>query len=189
MDYAELHCHSHYSLLVGADAPDVLADRALDLGLTALAITDRNGLYGAVRFHAACLRAGIPPVVGAEVMMDDGAQLALLARTQDGYHNLCRLLSKAGLAGSKAHPQLSMAILEEHAGGLIAFSGGATGGIPRLIRRGDGPGARALARRLARLFGHEGFWIEIQRHFIEDDNAMVGALADLGSELGLRNTI
>ncbi|MDB5074582.1 MAG: polymerase subunit alpha, partial [Chloroflexi bacterium] len=128
---------------------------------------------------------GVSPIIGAEVTLDDGAHLVLLARTQDGYHNLCRLISKAGLAGSKAHPIFSMSLLEGHTEGLIALSGCVQGGVPRSILRGDGRGARALAARLARLFGHEGFWIEIQRHLVEGDNALVAALADLASELGL----
>ena len=185
MDYAELHCHSHYSLLDGASSPEVLAERALVLGLAALAITDHDGLYGVVRFDAACRNVGIPPVIGAEVTLDDGAHLVLLARTQEGYYNLCRLISKAGLAGAKNHPLLSMAMLEAHTEGLVALSACADGAVPRLLRQGDGKGARAMARRLARLYGHEGFWIEIQRHLIEGEGALVRSLADLASDLGL----
>jgi len=185
MSYAELHCHSHYSLLDGASAPDVLAGRAAELGLSALAITDHNGLYGVVRFHAACRKVGIRPVIGTEVTLDDASHLVLLARTQEGYHNLCRLLSKANLAGAKGRPLLSLPMLESHVEGLIALSGCAGGGVPRLLRQGDGRGARALAGKLATLFGHEGFWLEIQRHLIPGDNDLVAALAGLAAEMGL----
>src|SRR5664280_3260351 len=104
LKYAELHCHSHYSLLEGASAPDALVERAMLLGLSALAITDRDGLYGAVRFSLACAKAGLARVIGSEVTLDDGTRLVLLARTQEGYANLSRLISMANLAGGKRRP-------------------------------------------------------------------------------------
>ncbi len=185
MDYAELHCHSYYSLLDGASAPEALVERAVELGLAAVAITDHDGLYGAVRFSMACRKAGLPAVIGSEVTLDDGAHLVLLARTQEGYHNLSRLISKAGLAGSKRRPVLPLALVEQHAEGLIALSGCAKGGVPRLLSAGDGPGARALAARMARMFGADGFWLEIQRHLIGEDSALVAALAGLATEMGI----
>ena len=122
-DYAELHCHSHYSLLDGASSPEALVARAAALGMGTLALTDHNGLYGAVRFHGACHKAGLHPLIGAELTLQDGTHLGLLARTEEGYHNLCRLLSRGGLAGRKgatAHP--------------LRLAGGARRGADRLLR-------------------------------------------------------
>ena len=183
--YAELHCHSHFSLLDGASSPRALAKRAAELGLTALAITDHNGLHGVVRFDLACREAGVRPVLGAELTLEDGSHLLLLARVQAGYHNLSRLISLAGLAGRKRRPHLPFSVLERHTEGLIAFSGCPEGGVPRLLRAGDPEGARALAHRLGTLFGPEGFWIELQRHFIEGENALLAGLRNLANELGL----
>jgi error-prone DNA polymerase len=153
--------------------------------MPALAITDHDGLYGVVRFEAACREIGIHPVIGAELTLEDGTHLPLLARTQEGYSNLSRLISRAGLAGEKRRPRLAFSVLEAHAEGLIALSGCAKGGVPRLLQAGDPEGARTLARRLAVLFGPEGFWIELQRHFLPADNALLAGLRDLANVLGL----
>src|SRR4030088_2622523 len=107
--YVELHCHSNYSFLEGASHPDELVARARDLEMPALAITDRNGFYGAVKFFGAAQRAGIEPIVGTELTIDDGTRppkdrvynaqwgdrLLLLAEDKVGYMNLCRLISLA----------------------------------------------------------------------------------------------
>src|SRR5437660_2244327 len=107
--YAELHCHSNYSVCEGASHPEDLVARARDLEIPALAITDRNGLYGAVRFFKAAEMAGIQPIIGAELTIDDGSppprdrvdfdgwgdRLVLLAEDRTGYTNLCRLISSA----------------------------------------------------------------------------------------------
>jgi error-prone DNA polymerase len=185
LKYAELHCHSHYSLLEGASAPDTLVERAVLLGLSALAITDRDGLYGAVRFSLACAKSGMAPVIGSEVTLDDGTRLVLLARTQEGYANLSRLISKANLAGGKRRPLLPLTLLAGHAEGLIALSGGLDGGVARCLLAGDGAGARALAGHLALLFGHEGFWLEVQRHLLPGEGPLVAAMAGLADDMGI----
>jgi error-prone DNA polymerase len=153
--------------------------------MSALAITDHDGLYGVVRFEAACREVGLHPVIGSEVTLEDGTHLVLLAMTQEGYHNLSRLISQAGLAGEKRRPRLAFPVLEAHTEGLIALSGCAKGGVPRLLEAGDPEGACALARRLARAFGHEGFWIELQRHFLPEDGVLLTGLRDLANEAGI----
>jgi error-prone DNA polymerase len=176
-------------LLDGSSSPRALARRAAALGMPALAITDHDGLYGVVRFDAACREMGLRPIIGAELTLEDGTHLLLLARTQEGYHNLSRLISHAGLAGEKRRPRLAFSTLQSHTAGLIALSGCPAGGVPRLLRAGNAEGARALARRLAMLFGHEGFWIELQRHFLAEDNALLVGLRDLANELGLGQVV
>src|SRR5512135_2602969 len=99
--YCELHCHTHYSLLDGASPPEALLDRAAALGMPALAITDHDGLYGAVHFWRAARERGILPVIGAELTLAHGSHLTLLAETQEGYANLSRLISAGQLAGAK----------------------------------------------------------------------------------------
>jgi error-prone DNA polymerase len=103
--YAELHCHSYFSLLDGASSPEALVDRAVALGLHSLALTDHDSLAGAVRFWKAAQRAGLPAVIGAEVTLEDGAHITLLAETQAGYANLCRLItaSRQTTAGTKGN--------------------------------------------------------------------------------------
>jgi error-prone DNA polymerase len=95
--YAELHCHSYYSLLDASSSPEALVARAAELGLTALALTDHDSLAGAVRAWRAAQRAGLPLILGAEVTLEDGHHLTLLAETQAGYANLCRLITASRL--------------------------------------------------------------------------------------------
>jgi len=93
--YVELHAHSSHSLLDGVPAPEDLVAQAADYGMPALALTDHDGLYGAVRFVLAAREAGIKPILGAEVTLEDGSRLTLLVETRRGYANLCRLLTLA----------------------------------------------------------------------------------------------
>jgi error-prone DNA polymerase len=118
--YAELHCHSNYSFLEGASHPEELVARARDLEMPALAITDRNGFYGAVKFFGAAQRAGIQPIIGTELTIDDGTtppkdrvdydrwgdRLLLLAEDKAGYMNLCRLISSAQMPNAKGMARL-----------------------------------------------------------------------------------
>ncbi|MDI7276524.1 MAG: DNA polymerase III subunit alpha, partial [Anaerolineae bacterium] len=169
MPYVELHCHSHYSLLDGASSPEALLDRAVELGYTALAITDHDGLYGAIPFYLAARERGIKPIIGAEVTLADGSHLTLLARDRTGYANLCGLLSQAGLAGSKRHPLLAWEVLASRAGGLIALSGCDRGALPRLLMEGRLDEARELAGRCREVFGSGHFFVELQRHRLPED--------------------
>src|SRR5690554_1948230 len=96
-DYAELHAHSSFSLLDGASSPEALVETAAQLNLRALALTDHDSLAGAVRFVQAAQRAGLHYVIGAEITLADGCHLTLLAETQAGYVNLCRLITASRL--------------------------------------------------------------------------------------------
>ena len=183
-DYAELHCHSYYSLLDGASSPEALVERAAALGYRSLALTDHNGLYGAVRFWTAARDAGIRPLFGAEVTLDDDSHLLLLVETQRGYANLCRLLSAGQLAGQKGAPRLTLATLAEHAAGLICLSGCPKGAVPAALQRGDFSQALAMADHLRQIFDGR-FWIELQRHLEPGDDLRVAALVDVAHRLGL----
>jgi DNA polymerase III alpha subunit len=254
--YAELHAHTNFSFLDGASTPDELVERAVDLGLTGLAVTDRNGLYGSVRFMGAAEEVGLHGVVGVELDLLDpavpdpseiviparrrprrrrgepitteplvldgrparprperarlpghrvpvkedvrgigersrGPHLVLLVRTPLGWRSLCRIISRANLAGTKAMPQIRHALLDEDHAGLIALSGCRDGEITRRLRVGDRAGARAAAERYARLFGRgdgpatSGFFIELSHHLLAEDDWLVAESAALAAELGL----
>jgi error-prone DNA polymerase len=120
-DYAELHCHSNFSFLDGASHPAELAARAGALGLRALAITDTGGVYGAVRHVKACEAAGVHPVIGSCLEVD-GRELVLLARSRQGYSNLCRLLSLAHLDQPKGEARTTLTTLAEHWGDLYCLA-------------------------------------------------------------------
>ncbi|MGD8793570.1 MAG: DNA polymerase III subunit alpha, partial [Anaerolineae bacterium] len=183
--YVELHCHSAFSLLDGASLPEALVERAAALGYRALALTDHGGLYGAVRFWQAARAWDIKAIIGAEVALADAGHLVLLAETQRGYANLCRLLSAGNLAGSKGQHQLTLATLSQYTEGLLCLSGCRRGAVPRALLAGDGAGARRAAAHLRDLFGPGRFWIELQRHYLPADGRLMAQLVALARELGL----
>src|SRR4051794_29509220 len=101
MEYVELHARSACSFLRGASHPAGLAARAAELGLRAVALCDRDGVYGAARFFAGAKEHRIRPIVGAELTMEDGAVLPVLVQSRAGYRNLCQLITRAKLRGTK----------------------------------------------------------------------------------------
>src|SRR5262249_32021106 len=121
LTYAELHCQSAFSFRDGASLPEDLVGRAAELGLSALALTDRDGIYGAPRFWKAARAVGLRPLVGADVAVPGGGRLLLLCESQRGYKNLCRLLSRAHLENPRERPCASWDALEENAAGLVAL--------------------------------------------------------------------
>jgi error-prone DNA polymerase len=183
--YVELHCHSSFSLLDGASSPEALIEQAAALGYPTLALTDHDGLYGAVRFWQAAREWDIEPIIGAEVTFEDVGHLVLLAETQPGYANLCRLISAGNLAGSKRRPFLTIESLARHAGGLLCLSGCRQGAITQARLAGDGAEARWVVTQLRDVFGPDHLWIELQRHYLPDDALRSTALVALAQEMGL----
>ena len=119
MCYVELQCHSTFSLQEGASFNHELLSRAVELGYPALAITDHDNLCGAMEFAREARSLGVQPIIGAEVTMQGGYHITLLAETRQGYGNLCQLLSEAHLTTDRREPELDSRFLAEHAPGLI----------------------------------------------------------------------
>ena len=184
-DYVELHAHSYYSLLDGASSPEALVARAAALGMPALALTDHDAVYGAVPFVEAARQAGIKPILGAEVTLEGGAHLTLLAADETGWGNLCRLISLGRGNAPKGEAALPLEALEGHTGGLIALSGCRHGVIASALLKGDRRTAMTAARHYQRLFGPDGFWIEMQHHLHPQDDRLNAALAQFAERLGL----
>ncbi len=183
-DYVELHCHSYFSLLDGASSPEALVERAAALGYSALALTDRDGLYGAVRFWRAAQERGMQAIVGTEVTLGSGDHLTLLAENQRGYANLCRVISAGQLAGQKGEPRLTPETLAAHAEGLLCLSGYHRGAVASALLARDEAGARQAAGRLRETFAGR-FWIELQRHDRPTDARLTAALVALARWLGV----
>jgi len=184
MTYVELHAHSAYSFLDGASQPEELAARAAELGYEALALTDHDGVYGSLEFAYAAKQFGLRPITGVEVTLADESHVTLLVESARGYSNLCRLLTAA-----HAHtrdtpnrepqpPRLDQALLEELNEGLVCLSGCAR----------DGLGVRDpnAAARLARAFGRDRFYVELQRPYERGDARRNAQLRDLAASLGVR---
>src|SRR6266498_4548733 len=163
--YAELHCHSAYSFLDGASPPDELLAEAHRLGYRAIALTDRNGIYGSLAFAHAAQPLGLQAITGAEVTLTDGSHVVLLAESAHGYTNLCRLLTEAHLGAERLDPRLPLPSLETRQEGLIILSGSRRDGLlPRTTETQGLSAARQLAEHCKAVFGRERFFVEIQRN-------------------------
>ncbi len=130
--YAELHAHSAFSFLDGASLPDELADAAAELGYTAFALTDHNSLSGSMEFAQAAKEVGIKAIHGAEVDLEDGRHVGLLVDTQEGWRNLCWILTRAHAHGrdpGEPPPAVPLETIEDHAAGLVCLSGCARQGV------------------------------------------------------------
>jgi error-prone DNA polymerase len=191
---AELHCHSYFSLLDGASAPEALVAEAARLGISALALTDHHSLAGAVRFWVAARQAGIHPILGAEVALggDGGGHLTLLAETQEGYANLCQLLTAAHLQEDesdgwpgKRPPFLDWESLARHHQGLLILTGCRQGVVADPLLRGKPEAAAAAAGQLLDIFGRDRLWLELQHHHLPEDDWLVRGLLALSRRLRL----
>ncbi len=184
--YAELHCHSCFSLLDGASTPEALVERAADLGLPALALTDRHDLGGIVRFAEAGRERKVGAIVGAEVDVDPAyrAPLVLLATSPAGYGNLCTLITRARMDAPRGEPVVSLELLARHADGLIALTGGPRGLVAARLATGDAAGARAHATRLHDIFG-DRLVIECWDHGLPEEREVVAGLVHLARYLGV----
>jgi len=184
-NYVELHCHSNFSLLDGASHPEDLVSRAVELDMPALALTDHNGLYGAIRFYNACLKASIKPVIGAEMTLENGHHLTLLAKNNAGYSNLCRLITASQLEHGKGNPALSLENLARHSSDLICLSGCRKGEIISSIASGQAEKAYAIARRYIDIFSRERFYVELQNNYYPGDEHLCRTLVELAETLQL----
>src|SRR5437764_14715245 len=121
MSYVELHACSAFSFLRGGSFPEQLAEVAAELEMPAMALCDRNGVYGAQRFSVAAREHGVRPIVGAELSMEDGGILPVLVENRTGYKNLCELLTQAHLRSEKGKCEIKWEELPQFAEGLVAL--------------------------------------------------------------------
>jgi error-prone DNA polymerase len=180
--YVELHAHSAYSFLDGASLPEELAARAAELGYEALALTDHDGVYGSLEFAHMAKTFGVRPITGAEMTLSGGSHVTLLVETAQGYANLCRLLTAAHAhtrdrLDEPAPPALDPTLLAELNEGLVCLSGCARHGLAVWSPNG--------AAELARAFGPERFFVELQRPYERGDAHRLAALRDLAEALGV----
>jgi error-prone DNA polymerase len=191
--YVELHAASAFSFLQGASLPETLAERASSLGYSALALLDRDGVYGAPRFHRAAKAVGLTPILGAELSISDpgavapppkhalasrrvapGWCLPVLVESQEGYRNLCRLVTRMKLRAPKGTGALALDELDGHVTGLVALAG-------RDVLRARSYGVGGLLDRLVGVFGRDRVFVELQRHGIRDEEADNESLRDLAA--------
>ncbi|MGH7996919.1 MAG: DNA polymerase III subunit alpha [Opitutaceae bacterium] len=183
--FAELHARSAFSFLRGSTLPEEMAERAGQLQLPAVALCDRDGVAGAVRFHQKAKGSGVRPLVGSEVSMEDGSVVPLLAASGEGYRNLCALITTAQLRAPKGEGRVGWAELAEQGGGLIALTGDEEGPVRRAWReRGAAAAGEALAK-LRRVFGKSRLYVELQRHLLPGEEEENRFLTDAAESAGL----
>jgi len=198
MPFVHLHAHTHYSMLDSTVRIRDLAQRAADDGAPAVAMTDHNNMFGAVDFIKACKKHDVKPILGAEVNVVTGGAsrddadvrktctLVLLCKTNEGYNNLCYLLSRAYMdTPSRAPaPRVDVEVLKERSKGLIALSSSLAGEIPQALLRGQLDDARKLARQYQGIF-EDGFYLEIVRNGIKEQEAVNERMLELSAEMGI----
>ncbi|MGC5324286.1 DNA polymerase III subunit alpha [Brevibacillus sp. SYSU BS000544] len=196
--FVHLHVHTEYSLLDGAARIEDLVQKAVLLGMPALAITDHNNLYGAVPFYRACVREGIKPIIGLELSVIEGAMeerftrnspppfhLILLAENTEGYRNLLKLVSIAQLQGTHGYPRVNKTILAAHTKGLIAISDAKDGEVSRYLQTNDTQSAHNAAKWYIEKFGPDHFFLELQDHGLELERRLNQRVVKLHQELGV----
>src|SRR5690606_22382369 len=159
--------------------------RCAGRGVVAMAVRGRGGVYGAARFFRAAREQGVRPIVGCELPMADGSVVPVLAKSRQGYRNLCKLLTRAYLPAAKGEGRVAWEALPEFSEGLIALSGDAEGPLARAWAAGDKAGVAAAVERLTRGFGADNVYLEVQRHHERGEERWVAALRDLAAATGL----
>jgi len=203
-EYIELHGTSAFSFLAGASQPEALIERATELGMPAMALADRNGLYGVARFHTAAKRCGVLAHIGAEIAVssfgsrlkppswlphqcaDEPSRLVLLCASQAGYQNLCQLITRFKMREqTKAEGAATLEDLEEFSAGLICLTGGEEGPLAVTLARGGEQEARKVADRLTSIYGRGNLYAELQRHHDRGEECRNQSLLRIASDLHL----
>src|SRR6059058_1054906 len=174
MPYIELHACSAFSFLRGASFPEQLAETAAELAMPAMALLDRNGVYGAQRFSVTAREHNVRPIIGCELSMEDGTILPVLVANRTGYKNLCQLLTQAHLRSEKGKCAIQWNELPQFAEGLVALLGSACATQPE-----------DRAQFLIHTLGRENVFVEIQRHFLRGEKRINQQLVDLAAHYRL----
>ena len=183
--YTELHARSAFSFLEGASLPEELAAVCAELGMPAMAVLDRDGVYGAPRFYLAARKIPIRAHIGAEVTSTAGWRYPLLVASRQGYQNLCRLITRMKLRAPKGKGNISIPEVAERAGGLICLTGGSEGPLAHALAQGGLENGIACVRQLCDLFGRGNVYVELQRHLCREEEARNQAALHIARKLDL----
>ncbi len=198
-NFIHLHVHSEYSLLDGACKISDLVDKAVQLKMPALALTDHGNMFGAVEFYEAAKSKGIKPLLGYEAYVAQGSRLdkeskngketlshiTLLAENNEGYRNLLKLTTSAFLEGFYYKPRIDKALLKTHSRGIICLSGCMTSEINRYLVNNRLEEATKVAKEYLEIFGPDHFYLEIQNNGIDQQSRLVLEAAEIGKKLGI----
>jgi DNA polymerase-3 subunit alpha len=181
-EFVHLHVHSHYSLLDGLSKIDGLLDRAKELGMKSLALTDHGNMYGSLEFYQKACERGIKPIIGVETYIaprsrlskvakvdTDSSHLVLLAKNFEGYLNLVKIVTEAHTKGYYYVPRIDKDFLRKHSSDLFALSACLGGEIPKLVLSGNLVKATEKAEEYQNIFGQGNFFLELQYQEKSDD--------------------
>lgn len=196
--FTHLHTHTEFSLLDGACRIGRLAERAKEMGMQSLAITDHGNMYGAVDFYKACKSAGIKPIIGCEVYVAPRTRfdrdkvldreynhLILLCENETGYKNLIDMVSRAFTQGYYFKPRIDHDLLEKHHHGLICLSACLAGEIPRALLQKDYEKAKSTALWYNEVFGSGNYYLELQNHGLPEQQAVNEGIKRISRETGI----
>ncbi|NOZ87371.1 MAG: DNA polymerase III subunit alpha [Deltaproteobacteria bacterium] len=194
-DFVHLHLHSQYSLLDGAILLDKLFPRLKELGMDTVALTDHGVMYGALDFYQKAKKAGIKPIIGVEAYLSvhghkdrthrGNNHLVLLARTHQGYKNLCRLMTIANLDGFFYHARIDKDLLKQYGDGLIGMSACLQGEVAQYLLAGRYEAAKKAAMEYSSIFGEDGFYLEVQQNGLPEQETVNKGMLELARETGL----
>ncbi len=197
-DFIHLHVHTQYSLLDGAIRLNPLFDRVAEFNMDAVAITDHGTMFGTVEFFEKARKNDIKPIIGCECYIAPRkltdktpldhkgmTHLILLAENQEGYQNLCKLVTTAHLEGFYYKPRVDKELLKEHHRGLIALTACLHGEVATHIQNNRMPNADDAARFYQRLFGENNFFLEVQNNGLPEQEIVNETLFDMGNRLSI----
>lgn len=197
-NFTHLHLHTEYSLLDGATRITKLMERASELGMKNIAVTDHGVMYGAVEFYKQAKAHGIKPIIGCEVYIAERSRLdkdpvkdknqyhlILLAENQQGYKNLMKIVSEGFINGFYYRPRVDKEVLKKYSEGLICLSACIAGEIPSQILDGNFERAKQTALEYKNIFGENNFFLELQEHGIEEQQLINEKLIDFGKDLDI----
>jgi len=184
--YTELHARSAFSFLEGASVPEELAAACSAHGMSAMAVLDRDGVYGAPRFYLAANKIHVKAHIGAEVTSAFGWRYPLLVKSREGYQNLCRLITRMKLrTGRKGEGRLERDDLAGLHAGLICLTGGEEGPLAAALASGGIAQGTECVRQLCDLFGRKNVYVELQRHYCREEEARNQASVEIACKLSL----
>ena len=188
--YVELHARSAFSFLEGASLPEELIATCKELGMSSMALLDRDGVYGAARFHLAAEKKSARAHIGAEISggsaaKAEGWRYSLLVASRAGYQNLCRLITRMKLRARKGEGFVATDEMAEHANGLICMTGGEEGPLAHALAQGGVEAGADCVEKLCAIFGRENVYMELQRHFRRDEEARNQAAVEIARKMNL----
>ncbi len=197
-NFVHLHIHTEYSLLDGANRISDLIGRTAELGMKSVAITDHGVMYGVIDFYKTAVKNGVKPILGCEVytakrtrfdrqagLDADQGHLVLLARNNEGYKNLMKIVSAGFTEGFYYKPRVDLELLRRHSSGITALSACLSGDVPAAILEGDYGKARQRALTFNEIFGQGYFYLELQSNGLEEQNLVNQGLIKLSRETGI----